>query len=368
MKNLISTSKLGLFILLFSIGISCNSVSKTQAQPKEEILTTQPLPENENTQIAAYVTSVFEDSKGNLWFGTLDKGMAMYDGEKLKYFTTKDGLPSDRVTSVKEDANGIYWFGTGNGLSKYDGKDFTNFKVGEDPNSNVISKILIDRKKIFWVGTWNGIYKFDGVAFHPFSVPYPEVDTKINEDTKYWSTLSEDSEGNIWFRRDGYGLCKYDGNSFTHFLTKDGLHSNNVTTIEFDKDGSLWIGTRVAERDNPDPEKRFGKGGVNKMIGKKIISFPEIKGFNDGDVYGIYRDKSDNIWISTVKNGVYRYDARLNDEVGQGASFKNFDVPISIMGMMEDRKGNLWLGGAGGLYRINKEGDVVNITTDGPWK
>jgi ligand-binding sensor domain-containing protein len=359
MKNLLSKSKIGLLLLLFSIGISCNVIGRTQAQPKEEIKTNHPQTKNDNAQIAEYVTSIFEDSKGNLWFGTLDKGMARYDGETLKYFTTQDGLPSDRVTSVMEDANGIYWFSTGNGLSKYDGQHFTNFKIGEDPNSNVVSKLLIDSKNVFWVGTWNGVFKFDGVAFQPFSVPYPEVDTKINEDTKYWVTLSEDAKGNIWLRRPCYGICKYDGISFTHLLKKDGLHSNYVTDIAFEKDGSVWIGTKVAERDDPDPEKRFGKGGVNKMIGKEIITFPEIKGFNDGDVYEIYRDKSDNIWISTVKNGVYRYD---------GLAFKNFYVPISIMGMAEDRKGNLWLGGAGGLYRINQHGEVINVTTNGPWK
>jgi ligand-binding sensor domain-containing protein len=311
------------------------------------------------SQIAEYVTSVFEDSKGNLWFGTLDKGIARYDGEKLTYFTTKDGLPSDKVTGIIEDSNGIFWLPTGNGLSKYDGKNFMNFLVGDDPNSNVISKTLIDSKNVFWVGTWNGVFKFDGEAFHPFSVPYPEIDTKINEDTKYWATLSEDPDGNLWFRRGGYGVCKYDGHSFTHILKKNGLHSNYVTDIAFDKDGSVWIGTRVAERDDPDPEKRFGKGGVNKMIGNEIISFPGIKGFNDGDVYEIYRDKSDNIWISTVRNGVYRYD---------GVSFKHYEIPISIMGIMEDEKGNLWLGGAGGLYRINKNGEVINVTTKGPWK
>jgi len=310
------------------------------------------------SQIGEYVTSIFEDSKGNLWFGTLEKGIARFDGEKLKYFTTKDGLPSDRVTSVIEDSNGFYWFSTGEGLAKYDGKSFTNFLVGKDPNSNLISKLLIDSKNDFWVGTWNGVFKFDGEVFYPFSVPYPEVDTKTNEDTKYKVTLSEDPEGNIWFRRDGYGICKFDGKSFTHLLKKDGLHSNCVTKIEFDKDGNVWFGTRVAERDDPDPEKRSGKGGVNKMIGNEIISFPEIKGFNDGDVYEIYRDKSENIWISTVKNGVYRYD---------GKAFKHYEVPISIMGMREDRKGNLWLGGAGGLYRINQDGEVINVTTKGPW-
>jgi ligand-binding sensor domain-containing protein len=348
--------KLIILIILSILSTSCNSQEKKVNTNKKSDSDKVEI----KSQIGEYVTSIFEDSKGNLWFGTNGNGIARYDGKNLKYFTTKDGLPSDRVTGIIEDSNGIFWLHTGEGVSKYDGKNFINFLVGDDFSSNVITKLLIDSKNVFWVGTWNGVYKFDGQAFHQFSVPYPNVDTKINEDTKYWVTgISEDAEGNIWFRRDGYGVCKYDGKLFTHLLKKDGLHSNNVTQIEFDKDGNVWFGTRVAERDDPDPKKRFGKGGVNKMIGNEIISFPEINGFNDGDVYEIYRDKSDNIWIGTVKNGVYRYD---------GVAFKHFDVPISIMGILEDRKGFFWLGGAGGLYRINQSGEVINVTTKGPWK
>lgn len=360
MKNFICKSKIWLLLILILIGISFISLNRTHSQQNEEIRTNNQLPKNGDSQIGEYVTSIFEDSKRNLWFGALNEGIARYDGEELKYFTTKDGLPSDRVTGIIEDSNGIFWLNTGKGLTKYDGKKFTNFLVGDNINSNVIAKSFIDSKNVFWVGTWNGVFKFDGAAFYQFPLPYPEVDTQINEDTKNWVTgIIEDNEGNIWFRRAGYGACKYDGNSFTHFLKKDGLHSNYVTDIEFDKDGSVWIGTRVAERDNPDPEKRFGKGGINKMIGNKIISFPEIEGFNNGDVYEIYRDNSDNIWIGTVKNGVYRYD---------GEAFKNYPVPISIMAIREDQNGNFWLGGAGGLYRINQRGEVINITTKGPWK
>lgn len=347
--------KLIILIIISILTTSCNSQEKKVNTIKSDSAKVEI-----ESQIGEYVTSIFEDSKGNLWFGTNGNGIARYDGEKLKYFTTKDGLASDRVTGITEDSNGIFWLHTGEGLTKYDGKNFTNFLVGQDSSSNVITKLLIDSKNIFWVSTWNGVYKFDGKTFHKFSVPFPKVDTKINEDTKYWvGGISEDGKGNIWIRRDGYGVCIYDGKSFTHLLKKDGLHSNNVTQIEFDKDGSICIGTRIAERDDPDPKKRFGKGGVNKLIGNEIISFPEIAEFNDGDVYEIYRDKSDKIWISTVKNGIYRYN---------GNAFKHYNIPISIMGMLEDRKGNLWLGGAGGLFRIKQNGEVINVTTKGPWK
>lgn len=341
--------KLIILLTLSILSTSCNSQEKKGNSDKVVI----------ETQIAEYITSIFKDSNGNMWFGTIDKGIARYNGKNLKYFTSKDGLPSDRVTGIIEDSKGVFWLSTGNGISKYDGKSFTNFIVSNNSNSNLVSKLLIDRKNVFWVGTWNGVFIFNGKTFEEFEVPIPVVDTNINEDLKYTVSPSEDPKGNIWFKRSGYGICKYDGNSFTYILKKDGLHSNNVTNIEFDKDENVWIGTRVTEKDDPDPKKHFGKGGVNKMVGDKIISFPEIKELNESDVYGIYRDKSENIWISTVEYGVYRYD---------GKSFKHFNVPISIMGMLDDQQGNLWLGGAGGLYRINQKGEVINVTTKKGWR
>ncbi len=30
--------------------------------------------------------------------------------------------------------------------------------------------------------------------------------------------------------------------------------------------------------------------------------------------------------------------------------------------MKEDKKGNLWFGGAGGLYKINQKKEIINIT------
>jgi ligand-binding sensor domain-containing protein len=341
--------------------VSCEGQTTTRSilSSAERNINIDSTSEDSGAQIAEYVTSIFEDSKGNLWFGTIDKGIALYNGSQLRYFTTKDGLPSNRVIEVIEDSNGIFWFGTGEGLSRYDGKNFTNFLVGDGFNSNMISKLFIDSKNTFWVGTWNGVYKFDGKVFQSFVLPYPAVDTPINQDTKDWiKGISEDSNGSIWFRRDGYGICIYDGNSFSHILKEDGLHSNYVTSVQFDKDGSVWIGTRVAERDNPDSAKRNGKGGVNKIIDNKFISFPEIKELNDGDVYKIYRDKSDHIWISTTSNGVYKYD---------GKTFKNYNIPISIMSIKEDQKGILWMGGAGGLYKINQKEEIINVTTQGPW-
>ena len=353
--------KLIVLILLSILSISCNSQEKdSNATELDNPNLNNPFKIGIADPIGQYVVDVFEDAKENLWFGTLEKGVAKYDGTLLTYYTTQDGLPSNRVTGIIEAANGTLWFGTGAGLSKYDGHSFTNFTIKDEFYTNSISQLLIDRKGTFWIGTWGGVYTFDGGAFTPFPIPYPKVSTSINEDTKNWITeIKEDSEGNIWFARDGYGACKYNGETFTHILKKDGLLSNNVTEIEFDKEGNIWFGTRIGEKDNPDPLKRIGKGGLNKLTNNTIHSFPEIEAFNKSEVYEIYKDPSQNIWIGTTNNGVYKLD---------GAQFKNYEVPISITNMVMDHKGNLWLGGAGGLYHIDSNGTIVNVTQIGPWK
>lgn len=344
-----------LLTLLTISTVSCNSQKKKDETVKIE----NPIEQQSNSQIGEYVVETFQDSRGNLWFGTLEKGVAKFDGSKLVYLTIEDGLPSNRIVNIIEDDPGNLWFETDAGLSKFDGKAFTNYNEKDGLCSDMISKLFIDGKGILWIGTWGGVCKFNGSQFENFPIPYPIIETKINQDTKDWITsITEDTKGNIWFGRDGYGASKFDGNSFVHFTTKDGLNSNNVQAIVEDYEGSIWIGTRVAEKDNTDANKRFGQGGLNKYNGEKFIHFPEIKGFNESDVFTIYKDTSNDLWFSTTSNGVYK---RKNNE------FENYDVPNSTMSFLKDKSGNIWLGCAGGLFKINSKGEIINITTKGPW-
>lgn len=345
--------KIILLSLLSILSVSCTSQEKKTTKLKNLV------EQYDVPQIGQYV-GVFQDSKENYWFQTMEKGVAKYDGNKLIYLTKNDGLPSNRIVSIIEDENGILWFGTGAGISKFDGKTFTNYSERDGLCSDRISNLFIDSKGDFWIGTWGGVCTFNGTEFENFPIPYPKVATPINPDTKDWITeITEDSKGNIWFGRDGYGASKFDGNSIVHFTTKEGLNSSNVQSILEDKEGNIWIGTRVAEKDSPDPEKRYGKAGLNKFDGENFYHFPNMNGLNENDVYASYKDQSNNLWFSTIGNGVYKYS---NNE------FVNYKVPVPIMNIIEDKKGIIWLGCAGGVYKIDKDGNVINVTTNGPWK
>lgn len=72
-----------------------------------------------------------EDSKQNVWIGTIGSGvyrLAPKSG-KLDHFTVADGLPGNTIFGILEAANGELWISTNNGLSRYNPQQrtFTNY-------------------------------------------------------------------------------------------------------------------------------------------------------------------------------------------------------------------------------------------------
>ncbi len=140
------------------------------------------------------ISTIFEDSKGNFWFGTYadstlaGNGVFRYNpyakgGSSIAHYTIKDGLCSnhpfsnDVITSLNEDKTGKMWFGGDGGICYYatgahnaGNVNFTNFREEEGMNDDHVNFILKTRSGEIWLGTWNlGIYKYDGKQLISFN-------------------------------------------------------------------------------------------------------------------------------------------------------------------------------------------------------
>ena len=352
-------------VLLFVFLTSCNGQKKPPlSEDIQEFNKLSLLPIKQNvpldtaSQISEYVVETFEDTKGNLWFGTMSDGAARYDGKLLTYFSMKDGLCDNTVASIAEDHQGNIWFGTHAGASKYDGKTFTNFTETKGLHG-VGCKILVDRKGNIWAGTNHGAFRFNGSTFSTFKIPNSVIENSSHkwEAGKIWS-LIEDKKGNIWFGRDGFGACKFDGKSFTHFTQKDGLCSNNVSDIVEDKHGNMWLGCLSS-----DFPKYVNEGGISRYDGTTFTQYPEIEGLSKNDIYSIYGDKKGNIWIGATGLGVYQYDGK-SFKLYKGTDRMDLTLSMGIQSILEDRKGTLWFGFSGGLFRFNGT-SMTNVTKAG---
>ncbi|GLB49495.1 hybrid sensor histidine kinase/response regulator [Neptunitalea sp. Y10] len=88
------------------------------------------------------IRSIKEDHEQNLWIGTQEGGLLLFDQNTGSYerFTKADGLPGNNILRILEDNNHNLWLSTYNGLTKFNKKDiFRNFSVSDGLQSNQFS-------------------------------------------------------------------------------------------------------------------------------------------------------------------------------------------------------------------------------------
>ena len=158
----------------------------------------------------SFVHSLIADRHGYLWFGLDSNGLCKYDGVSIINYTQKEGLPDNNVTSLVEDSTGNIWIGTDNGICMFDGKSITQYSKANGFPGGPISTMYKDKKGNIWMtGNDFGYIRYDGKKFILF-----DSDKKFTK--KIFIPFFEDSKGAVWIRINS-GLAKFDGKQFISF-------------------------------------------------------------------------------------------------------------------------------------------------------
>lgn len=116
-------------LILLILNISCIQIETDKRDiivPQTNNVTLSLNTQSDTLLFTSGIHAIFQDSKGNYWFGSHQEGVCLFDGEKFTYFTVNDGLSDNQIRSIQEDLNGNIWFGTSKGVSSYDGKEIIN--------------------------------------------------------------------------------------------------------------------------------------------------------------------------------------------------------------------------------------------------
>lgn len=111
------------------------------------------------------VYTIFEDSKGTIWFGTSEGLMyIMDDTGKVASYMMENGLPSNIICGIREDQNNNLWISTNYGISKMNLQDhsFINYYSNDGLQGNEFSKnaALMNSKGEIVFGGVSGITYF----------------------------------------------------------------------------------------------------------------------------------------------------------------------------------------------------------------
>jgi len=151
-------------------------------------------------------------------------------------------------------------------------------------------------------------------------------------------SLFEDSRGYVWIGTDA-GVCRWDGETYTNYNTRDGLAGNKVWWIDEDDNGNLWFACYGA--------------GISKFDGVKFISYSKKDGLIDNYVRVVkYSQIFDciligtNVSISVLKDTVFH-----NFSSDNGSLIKD----VIITAILEDNKKAIFYDFSGCQYKLNKD-------------
>lgn len=354
-----SSQRMNGFLLILTILLQLTCSHSEQTKPVHSKESSEIIKVNTSSKLKfkSAIRSIFEDSKGNYWFGSLQEGIAIFDGINFKYFTMNEGLSDNQIRSIQEDENGNVWISTAHGVSSYDGVKITNHTQIE--NGDLQSQwTKIDNDLWFNGGNKEGVYQYDGQKLNYLAFPNPKV---INPYNVYFVTGISKGKNNMVWVATYAGVFGYNGKEYV-IINDETLELKRETgelhirCILEDSKGRLWI----------------GNNGIGVLLKEKetIVNFSESKNLihptslnretsKRGDkslpgtlehVFTIVEDRNGNIWFGDRDAGVWKYDSNTMTNYTMNDGLTN-DFAQSIF---EDKNGELWFGMAdGNIFKFN---------------
>lgn len=361
-----------IFILLFNTACS-GQENSIDNKDSIKVIGTPPSPfpahnpYNDTGLVSQYIRSIFQDSKGNYWFGPAGQSVVKFDGKTLNYFSKSDffegnnntvGEFDSSVHAITEDKDGNIWFGTYQGVVKYDtrlpvgqGKSFKSYTQKDGlTNINVSRKgILVDKTGTIWVGTGAGVFRYNSSADRAGGQSFSAFDKipPVNI-----TSILEDKDENIWFTSPDLGVFLYNGKSIENIAPKAGLGGNYAGGLAEDKEGNIWF---------------IINGCICRYDGKDLTNFIIKDKIDTSEIWGLFIEQSDITWI-TARGSTTRFDPSLPESNPKAFTVYTIDDGINccVQSMYQDQTGRMWWGSGQGLHRFDGT-RFYQVKQNGPW-
>ncbi len=242
--------------------------------------------------------------------------------------TDNSDIPQNSVLCLLQTRDGYLWAGTYEGLCRFDGRHFTVFDKSNTPEIQNNGMLVMAEAPdgALWIGTPNGLLcRRDGTFRN-----YTTADGLASDSIL---SLCFDRRGILWIGTT-LGLSRYQDGIFSDISAQAGMELGYASTLAAGLDGRLWVGTN--------------KGLFSYANGRFTpIALPGGKAGNT--VWSLCAASDGTLWIGTVGDALIAY--RLGKLRSYGAATGLSGNRIRVI--YEDKQGTLWVGtDNGGLNRL----------------
>lgn len=325
----------------------------------------------------ALIRSLLEDKNQVLWAGSIGNGLARIARGSRRWFTTRDGLPTDIAGCVVPNKSGGLWICTSGGLVEFRDKVQRVYTKADGLPNNHIHSACQASDGTLWVGTLgSGLSRRVGERFVPFTVSNKSlgevgalgcatdgsvwagteegvVHIKRSNIRRYTtndglpdnsiSTILEGPDGSIWVGTQT-GIARFHDNEWSAYRTKDGLSHTGVLSMLIDREGSLWVGT---------------KNGLDQFTDSQVTPYTTSEGMPANDTGPVIEDNDGMLWVGTRDNGLARFDGHRFTVLTKSDGLAD----NHILSLAAGADGDLWIGTPKGLTLL-RHGHVIRTYTE----
>lgn len=233
--------------------------------------------------------SCFEkDSENNIWFGTVDNGIAFID-KNLNYINWFAGKSSSStlgsyVTDILCDTTGKIWIGTDKGLNFWNGNTFVSIDAKENGKSPAVRKLHQDKSGQIWVLFDNTIGIIHKNKINYYTLQQNKAQLKI-------LSFMEGRDGDIWLGTEHNGIARIRNKSILQYTKSDGLLDDAIYFICEDLHGNLLIGHPMGMSRIRKPKYFFEPADIEPIVFED--GFTGIGLQRDG----AYKTEDGQIWV-----------------------------------------------------------------------
>src|SRR5438477_1776633 len=342
---------------------------------------------DDSDRLARAVTVLFQDHEGTIWCGTT-KGLQRLERPTngLALRSIDLGMPKEfpeqsYISDVLEDQQGSLWIAAPTGLyRRWPDGSVARYTSRNGLPADYLHDLLIDHEGRLWAATRSsGFFSFTADGTHNPPVVTGAFSVKDGLPVNWVFQLFESSDRKFWIAT-AAGLAEFlpdgDGNGrhFHSWNERNGLSYHDITTLNEDIGGNLWLGSYA---------------GAMKLAHNGFTTYDQEDGLDQVfSIFGDHRggvcfrgqllgDGTRSVFEGAKLDLLHPYAGKHVPRYGcfDGQSFSWF-MPETLKHIdpgwvgeeitLQSRKGEWWIGTGAGLYSFAAADGLTDIKTARP--
>ena len=325
---------------------------------RDQIFQIKHDPNNPNSIQSNLLTDIFIDDDNMVWLTSLLNGISYIDlnqkpfGKISRTSNRNNTLSGNSVYALTQGPGNTIWVGTENGLDNYN-YETNSFKhtVFSDGQIYWVDYLTTDEKGNIYFSEKNSkILRI----YHPDKGTLESYDVPVNSGIVRCILLGKNKKVYIGLHLSSEPLVIFDpvNKSFTPILTEKAnkLTSGDVLHLVEDNNGLIWIGIKSGCLIYNPFASTFNYLQIQTESNVPLNNTPYV--------HYIHQQKdNNNMWFATAY-GLFKLENR-NTGVCKKYDMSHGLPSNTIENILEDEKGNLWLGTNRGLCKFNPETGIA---------